>query len=460
MLTTTRAEEAFLQFAKLMVARLPIGHPRTPFPVSQRQRRKFLAEDNWEWESHDDFDIRKVWELYSISELERESPELRFAIQTHYRDGLVPMPRFGGDDQKNPQEIEDSRLASPLINTLTWPLWHAGLEDDSLKPSESTLIKAHRQYFGQAYKSVVYLPIQGLQSIPDFLHRIGDLEFVRATPEWKTQYQQVFEYGHFTRAGIEELSSIRWLARYECTPHGGSKLSSQLRDLLTALRIVTSFPIGAPVVIDESLAPKPRTVGMGWGPTYEFALAGYRTNIDLDIQRAQQALEIYNLLQRLRTDDKLSELAFAIRRYNMAFGRELDEDAFVDLVISVESLILQQSGELSYRLQVRGVALLAEEGNKLDIPAILKNAYNIRSRIVHGDFSGNHTEPGYSDLMKHLKKQGIANLGEAVKQQREVTGSIIAAVVRALTNYENLKSFLDALDQSILNGIGKPRKCD
>lgn len=85
---------------------------------------------------------------------------------------------------------------------------------------------------------------------------------------------------------------------------------------------------------------------------------------------------------------------------------------------------------------------------KLD--RMLKGAYDIRSGLVHGSYSGNQSEPGYKELNKALKRMGVSHLNEALDKLREVAGHILSAVLEALKDHQNIDQFLQELDREIV----------
>jgi hypothetical protein len=77
----------------------------------------------------------------------------------------------------------------------------------------------------------------------------------------------------------------------------------------------------------------------------------------------------------------------AIRRFNVFMDESEPEDKIMDAMISMEALYLYDSenAELSYRLSLRAACLLGrDEGEKNYIRKLLKEVYDLRSKVVHG----------------------------------------------------------------------------
>lgn len=76
----------------------------------------------------------------------------------------------------------------------------------------------------------------------------------------------------------------------------------------------------------------------------------------------------------------------ALRRFNLGCERPIFEDRLIDFVIALEALLLDSQGELSYRIALRGAALLGDAPTEREDYFIrLRKLYELRSRIVHGD---------------------------------------------------------------------------
>lgn len=106
--------------------------------------------------------------------------------------------------------------------------------------------------------------------------------------------------------------------------------------------------------------------------------------------------EFPELFQALSSETIKSHgaIGMALRRFRYASEREREEDRLVDLLIAAESLFLQDEGkELSYRLRQRVAFLLGTTlQDRLAISSDIKNAYDSRSKVVHGS-GKNHKEP-------------------------------------------------------------------
>ncbi|MBA7498369.1 hypothetical protein ES704_01104 [subsurface metagenome] len=85
----------------------------------------------------------------------------------------------------------------------------------------------------------------------------------------------------------------------------------------------------------------------------------------------------------------LSKFDLAIEYFNKSYNEPYPRDSFLDLMIVLENLYLKNiSQELSYRLSMRMAHILGKnKEERIHIYHLIKGAYNLRSKIVHGERS-------------------------------------------------------------------------
>ena len=154
------------------------------------------------------------------------------------------------------------------------------------------------------------------------------------------------------------------------------------------------------------------------------------------------------------------DLEVAVRRFSMGCERLLPEDALLDYVIALEALLLPGAdGEYRYRLTLRGAALAGK--GPLDRVAAKRNlrqAYDIRSSIVHGGEDDHETVIWYevADSGKQLAKKPVKlrvfvdSIGDYVRSLVEELGERVEKM--------NLRSVLDDVDDAIIEGCVTPKQ--
>jgi len=83
----------------------------------------------------------------------------------------------------------------------------------------------------------------------------------------------------------------------------------------------------------------------------------------------------------------LSKFDLASEYFNKSYYESYPRDSFLDLMITLENLYLKNtSQELSYKLCMRMAHILGKnEEERIHIYDFIKKAYNLRSKIVHGE---------------------------------------------------------------------------
>lgn len=75
----------------------------------------------------------------------------------------------------------------------------------------------------------------------------------------------------------------------------------------------------------------------------------------------------------------------AVRRFYYSTQRHDNEDKIIDIMIAFEALFLNENAELSFKLSLRVAKFLDDRYDSFELFEFMKKAYNIRSKIAHGD---------------------------------------------------------------------------
>jgi hypothetical protein len=142
----------------------------------------------------------------------------------------------------------------------------------------------------------------------------------------------------------------------------------------------------------------------------------YGGRYDLAEAEIPQFLELWHLLE-----EGAARFSFSIHRFNLAFDRRLIADRLVDLVIAGESLFLgdinaQDRGELRFRFALRAAKFIQHSVySEGDIFRVMRNAYDVRSAIVHGGSpkdtslpdNKSATLPVFIDVIEELVRRAL-----------------------------------------------------
>jgi len=130
-----------------------------------------------------------------------------------------------------------------------------------------------------------------------------------------------------------------------------------------------------------------------WVPLVGFQRGAYRPTFPSGFEQFDfDVAEIGVLQRRLEAATSLEgsaseHLLVALHRFFLAQMRETPEDRLIDFMIAAEALFLNDNRqELSFRLATRAAMFLADaKTDRVEIFKAMRAAYDLRSRLVHGD---------------------------------------------------------------------------
>ena len=193
---------------------------------------------------------------------------------------------------------------------------------------------------------------------------------------------------------LDRVASPFWGDDFEAMHAINRTISDSAEKLVAALRVWKTGGIACPLAVGY---------GEGWsmsgfcrgGPVSDSHVYPIGPPIQLGEHDTEAFLSRWNDLERHAAH---SVLAAAIHRFSLACSRPDPRDRLVDLTIACESLFLsdtgsvQERGELKYRLALRACTFVEVEGlTRRQLFDRVGRAYNIRSRIVHGEASPTDT---------------------------------------------------------------------
>ena len=127
-------------------------------------------------------------------------------------------------------------------------------------------------------------------------------------------------------------------------------------------------------------------------------------------------LEIWRLLEK-----GSAQFGFSIHRFSLAFDCGLLTERIVDLVILAEALFFRDlddkyRGELRFRFALRAAKFIEHPSyDEHDIFRIMRDAYDVRSAIVHGGSpketplpdDQSATQSAFTDVIEELVRLGL-----------------------------------------------------
>jgi hypothetical protein len=235
----------------------------------------------------------------------------------------------------------------------------------------------------------------------------------------------------------------------------------ELGDIVAALRLLKKGDVGAPAIYEKNQRPVlwqgVRMVNvLGNQQVRQFPLSPFQY-YELSEPDIPDLKELSKALHQLRTGrpqaSLYGDMTLALRRFNQSYNRTVPEDQIIDLTIALESslLVKERGEELSYRLSLRGTALLAPRGvwepSKSQI--LLKVMYDIRSKIVHDGRL-------LSDLGKDIKKLQHVGIqpSEFTQQCEDIVRDVLKEyVLRKEATGQSMEQINEELDKLIVQSL-------
>lgn len=244
---------------------------------------------------------------------------------------------------------------------------------------------------------------------------------------------------------LELLWEVRKHVRDADVPMDASEDPDPTRErfdqALSALRLIRGGAVGYQYRVFESLTWNPTGFGRFGMRNAQSSLLG--PTYKLTSEEVPSLRSLWNHIVG-RSGPATGRLGTAIARFNSTYDRVRPEDRIIDLTIALEALLMTDNDqqELSYRLALRGAALLGDAPDQREsLFRDLRNLYHVRSRLAHG-----------CSLAKATRKRvQAADLGRYLEGAEDL---VRRAIVRflALVGKRSEANVPSLLDSWILTG--------
>lgn len=208
--------------------------------------------------------------------------------------------------------------------------------------------------------------------------------------------------------------------------------------IVSALRLLKRGAVGYGVI-----HAKPKCYASSFAGFSQLAPTGYRFGGLAYNLQGNDVTEFTKLLKLSESGRKKHKfLDLAMRRLNYAYERRYVEDKLVDYMIGFEALYLKEEerSELSYKLSLRTAVLLGGENERKTLFKFMKDAYDLRSKIVHGSTR---------EIFKEGRYKGVP-LNEFVEMTGERLRQSIRKFLDMTEKYANYSSMIASIDGAIL----------
>ena len=222
---------------------------------------------------------------------------------------------------------------------------------------------------------------------------------------------------------------------------GSGNLTPHVERVMTALRL---FKRGS--IYYSAILEYPKVWRTYWDVSSHGGGKVYGSRYELTDKDVENLKEFWNKFKSLNTQ-RLSSLDVAIRRFNFSYERRLPEDKLIDYITAFEALYLKGAREeLGYRLALRCAYFLGkDEEERKRIFEILKGAYDVRSKIVHG------RQIQSKSLNKIINKLNLKSLAELSMKVEEYLRESIKMFLDYLQSKSH-EEIIEEIDEKIIAG--------
>ncbi len=222
---------------------------------------------------------------------------------------------------------------------------------------------------------------------------------------------------------------------------GKGDLTPHVERVMTALRL---FKKGS--IYYSAILRYPKVWRTYWDVSSHGGGKVYESRYELTYEDVENLKEFWNKFKSLNTQ-RLSFLDVAIRRFNFSYERRLPEDKLIDYITAFEALYLKGAeGELGYRLALRCAYFLGkDEEERKRIFEILKSAYDVRSKIVHG---GRIQSKSLDKIINKLNLKSLAELSMKVEEYLRESIKMFLDYLQSKSHEE----IIEEIDEKIIAG--------
>ena len=349
-------------------------------------------------------------------------------IRAHVDAGLLKFPADVPQDSSPAYAHCTAILAEPVIRAVE----QAGRLDIELPILLGIYHRARDVWRGQNIETRVCVPLLNIEGDLDQAIVGEDLLLSKFLPDEKNDL-----FGRWLNQEFITASAIgRSTYKLSATIMTGQseipeRIAAQAERIVTAIRLLRTGAVGAPVVFYDR-----RSCGLGLVPVIleTIGVRPYGLQSKLTKGDVPQIQGLFDKLRKINFPEGKSALGAALRRFNLSYSRQSAEDKLIDLAIAWESSLLNDTeDELTYKLSVRGGALLAPVREPSDTASLLQSGYRMRSKIVHN--------------------------GESISDQsllpkfEDVTREVLRSYVTSVAGGETLKSINESLERTILTAL-------
>lgn len=345
-----------------------LGNNQTSFPVERRPDISALMIEFY----------RKLDKILSFKQLS-ESIELNLKLKSAILSDAAGQPIT--DNSAKQMWILNS-LVSPFLSEY---FTKRNVVDFDRKTVNSIVAKFIRKIRTPITKFISISPLLNLEITMDVLDIAPGVRLRKLSNE---QLEKWFNSDSvISSSPISNMDLINMQCAVEISneAHQDKRQSRYfLNNLVDLLRLLTDLNIYVAFTEEEyqeESRPLLNQSSRSWMPSLRL----HRLKAIIDDTSGSRLINLWRHVQEC-TNTKKIELAF--KRWSETSERLLDEDKLIDYWVALESLFTSDSNqEVKFRASLRIAAFLGETPeNRKDIYNDMRNSYDRRSAIVHGEF--------------------------------------------------------------------------
>lgn len=228
----------------------------------------------------------------------------------------------------------------------------------------------------------------------------------------------------------------------------------ELNKFISALRLYKSGDLIASMLITEPLMWNPR--GFRYPKRIYYKNPGGQDNqYVMTKDEIPRLIDFWNFYNKDIEKKEYKRLDTAIRRFNLLYQRGDVSDEIIDLMIAFESLFLEDNeGELKYRLSIYVANFLGEDRNqRKQYHNVIKEAYKLRSSIIHGGLVLNEQEvikdSIYNLKFDHDKSRIIEENKKVRKNTEDLLRKSILKFIQEIKGGKNYEAIIEEIKDSV-----------
>lgn len=322
-------------------------------------------------------------------------------------------------------------------------------EDDLFK---DTYIEFERYIYKSVLLYKVTAPLQGLSGNIGEINFSKNLKLRPLSDSEKAEYLEMQWTNNrpkgFSNQDLVRIADAKYALETTYSHRKDAQMPSsyreRLEDAITILSLFKSGRVDFSVIKVESALWNPfRPVSYRFESYRE--VKTFRDSYKLDIAEKQGLLHFFRVYHSFKKSVNVhtrgKHINLALERFKSGIEESNVKNMIIDFLIAFEALYLEGKDELAYRLSTRAAILLGKNDVQTErIKEVMVDAYNIRSKIVHG-----------KDVPPIKSRGKIIELHKFVQEVEEYLRESLKSFMVLAKTYRDKENVLKLFDKSLID---------